>query len=80
MATVIFGQDLLFWIAVILTVVYLFDLFTCWWANHWANKLGIRLPFKNLTKYHMYTRFLLFAAIIMHIIIHVLFQVYGIVF
>ncbi len=33
MPTLIFDQDLLFWIAVLLTVVFFIDLASCWWYN-----------------------------------------------
>ena len=79
MPTLILGQDLLFWIAVLLTVAFFVDLSTCWWAN----SLNI-CPFKNyqggLTKYHKYTRVLLIFLVIIHFILHVLFQVFGIIF
>lgn len=79
MPTLILGQDLLFWIAVILTTVFFIDLATCWWYNslNWG-------PFKKfrdkLVKYHKHTRILLIGLIIIHLVLHILFQVYGIIF
>lgn len=79
MPTLILGQDLLFWIAVLLTVVFFIDLSTCWWAT----SLKI-CPFKKyqgkLTSYHKYTRILLIFLIIVHFVFHVLFQIFGIIF
>lgn len=79
MPTLILGQDLLFWVAVLLTVVFFMDLFTC----HWAVRLRI-YPLKKwgskLIKYHKYTRILLIVLIVIHLIFHILFQVYGIIF
>ncbi|OGY46423.1 MAG: hypothetical protein A2663_03015 [Candidatus Buchananbacteria bacterium RIFCSPHIGHO2_01_FULL_46_12] len=79
MPALIMGQDLLFWIAVLLTVVFFIDLGTCWWAT------GLKIyPLKKyqgkLTKYHKYTRVLLIFLVIIHLIFHVLFQVFGIIF
>lgn len=79
MPTLILGQDLLFWIAVLLTVVFFIDLSTCWWAT------GLRIcPLKRwrtkLVKYHKYTRILLIFLVIIHLIFHILFQVFGIIF
>lgn len=77
--TIILGQDLLFWIAFILTIVFFIDLSTC----HWAVTLKIH-PLKKwaakLIKYHPYTRILLIILVIIHLIFHILFQVYGIIF
>lgn len=77
--TLILGQDLLFWIAVLLTVVFFIDLTTC----HWAIRLKIN-PLKKwadkLIKYHKYTRILLIGLVIIHLIFHILFQVFGIIF
>lgn len=79
MPTLILGQDLLFWAAVLLTAVFFIDLATC----HWAVRLKI-YPLKKwadkLVKYHQYTRVLLIFLIIIHLALHVLFQVYGIIF
>ena len=78
MPTIILGLDLLFWIAVLLTIVFFIDLSTCWWAT------GLRIcplrKYRNkLVKYHKYTRVILIILIIIHIVFHVLFQVFGIV-
>ncbi len=76
--TIILGQDLLFWIAVLLTAVFLIDLATC----HWAVRLKIcplRKWADKLTRYHKYTRILLIVLIIIHFIFHILFQVFGII-
>ena len=65
--------------AVALTVVFFIDLSTCWWYNslNWG-------PFKKyrdrMMKYHKYTRMLLISLIIIHIVLHVMFEVFGIVF
>lgn len=78
MVTLILGYDLLFWIAVALTVIFFFDLATCWWYNglNW----GPLKKFRNiLVKYHKYTRITLIVIVIIHIIFHILFQVYGII-
>ena len=77
MATIIFGMGLVFWSAVLLTIVFFIDLATCWWAN------GLRIcPLRKyrdkLVKYHKYTRVILIILIIIHIVFHVLFQVFGI--
>lgn len=77
--TLILGQDLLFWIAVLLTVAFFADLATC----HWT--VGLKIcPFKKhackLVKYHKYTRIPLIIIIVIHFVFHVLFQVYGIIF
>ncbi len=65
----ILGQDLLFWIAAVLTLVIFIDFATCWC-------FGIR----KLARYHKYTRVLLIVLAIAHMVFHILFQVYGIVF
>ncbi|HDZ54111.1 MAG TPA: hypothetical protein ENI19_03370 [Candidatus Nealsonbacteria bacterium] len=79
MPTLIFGQDLLFWIAVILTVVFFVDLATCWWYN--SLNWGFLRKFRDkLIKYHKYTRILLIFLIVIHLIFHILFQVFGIIF
>lgn len=79
MPTLIFGQDLLFWTAVLLTIVFFADLATCWWAA------GLKIcPLRKyqgkLTKYHKYTRILLILLVIIHLVFHILFQVFGIIF
>lgn len=77
--TLILGQDLLFWIAILLTVVFFVDLATCWWYNslNWG-------PFKKfrdkLVKYHKHTRILLILLVVVHLVFHILFQVFGIIF
>ena len=55
MVTLILGQDLLFWIAVLLTIVFFIDLSTCWWYNslNWGPLKKFR---STLVKYHKYTR------------------------
>jgi len=75
----IFGQDLLFWIAVLLTIVFFIDLATCWWYNslNWGPLKKFR---QKLVKYHKYTRFALIALVIIHLVFHILFQVVGIIF
>lgn len=79
MPTLILSQDLLFWIAVLLTVIFFVDLATCWWYNslNWGPLRKFR---DKLVKYHKYTRISLIFLIIIHIIMHILFQVYGIIF
>lgn len=79
MPTLIFGQDLLFWIAVLLTVVFFIDLSTCWWYNslNWGPLKKFR---DKLVKHHKHTRILLIFLVIVHLIFHVLFQVFGIIF
>ena len=77
MVTLLFGFDLMFWAAVALTIVFFLDLATCWWAT------GLKIcPLREyrdkLCKYHKYTRITLIALVIIHIILHILFQVYGI--
>lgn len=76
--TLILGQDLLFWIAVLLTAVFFIDLATCWWYNslNWGPLRKFR---DKLVKYHKYTRILLIFIIIVHLIFHILFQVFGII-
>jgi len=78
MVTLIFGLDLTFWTAVALTIVFFIDLATSWWAT------GLKIcPLRKyrgtLTRYHKYTRSLLIALVIIHIVLHIMFQVYGIV-
>lgn len=78
MVTLILGLDLVFWAAVALTVVFFIDLSTCWWYNslNWGPLKKYR---DKLIKYHKYTRLLLITIVIIHIVLHVMFQVYGIV-
>ena len=77
MVTIILGLDLLFWIAVLLTIVFFIDLSTCWWYN--SLNWGPLKKFRNtLVKYHKYTRCSLIILIIIHIVLHILFQVFGI--
>lgn len=77
--TLIFGQDLLFWLAVLLTLVFFVDLATCWWYNdlNWGPLKKIR---HRLVRYHKYTRYALIALIVIHLIFHILFQFFGIIF
>lgn len=79
MPTLILGQDLLFWIAVLLTIVFFADLATCWWYNslNWGPLRKFR---DRLVKYHKYTRISLILLVIIHFVFHVLFQVFGIIF
>jgi len=78
MVTLVSGFDLMFWAAVALTIVFFIDLTTCWWAN--SLKINpLRKYASKLVKYHKYTRLILIALVIIHIVLHVLFQVYGIV-
>mgnify|MGYP001567463868 CR=1 FL=1 len=79
MPTLILGQDLLFWIAVLLTAVFFVDLATCWWYNslNWGPLKKYR---DKLVKYHKYTRPILIFLIIIHLIFHILFQVFGMIF
>lgn len=79
MPTLILGQDLLFWIAVLLTVVFFVDLATCWWYNslNWGPLKKFR---DKLAKYHQQTRILLIFLVLIHLAFHILFQVYGIIF
>lgn len=79
MPTLIFGQDLLFWVAVILTIVFFVDLATCWWYN--SLNWGFLRKFRDkLIKYHKYTRILLIGLVVTHFVFHILFQVFGIIF
>lgn len=79
MPTLILGQDLLFWLAILLTVVFFADLATCWWYN--SLNWGPLRKFRNgLVRYHKYTRVLLILLVIVHLLFHVLFQVFGIIF
>lgn len=77
MVTLIFGFDLLFWAAFLLTVVFFIDLSTCWWYNslNWGPLKKYR---DKLVRYHKHTRKLLIALVIVHFLLHILFQVYGI--
>ena len=78
MAALILGQDLLFWIAVLLTIVFVIDLSTCWWYN--SLNWGPLKKFRNkLVNYHKYTRKILIILVIVHMIFHILEQVYGII-
>ena len=79
MVTLILGFDLVFWAAVALTAVFFIDLSTCWWYNslNWGPLKKYR---DKLVKFHPYTRKILIALVIIHFILHVLFQAYGIVF
>lgn len=77
MPTLIFGYDLLFWIAVILTVVFFVDLSTCWWYNH-LNWGPFRKWRDKMVKYHYLTRIILIFLIVIHLFFHILFQVFGI--
>ncbi len=77
MVTTFLGLDMLFWAAMVLTLVYLLDLATCWWFNHlgWS---PLRRWRGNLVAYHKYTRWSLFILIIVHGVLHIQFQVFGI--
>ena len=77
MVTLILGFDFVFWAAVALTAVFFIDLSTCWWYNslNWGPLKKYR---DKMVKYHRYTRITLIALVIIHIILHILFQVYGI--
>ncbi|MDO8647265.1 MAG: hypothetical protein Q7R70_02515 [Candidatus Diapherotrites archaeon] len=68
---------MLFWAAVALTIAFFVDLMTCWWYNslNWGPLKKFRT---SLVKYHKYTRKILIFLVIVHIVLHVLFQVYGI--
>ena len=79
MPTLIFGQDLLFWIAVLLTAVFFVDLATCWWYNslNWGPLKKFR---DKLVRYHKYTRILLIFVVVIHLVFHILFQIFGIIF
>ncbi|HLC89264.1 MAG TPA: hypothetical protein VJG49_04480 [Candidatus Nanoarchaeia archaeon] len=78
MVTLILGFDLMFWAAVVLTIVFFIDLSTCWWYNslNWGPLKKYR---DKLVKYHKYTRKILIALVVIHIVLHILFQVYGII-
>ncbi|MBI2107463.1 hypothetical protein HYT57_05755 [Candidatus Woesearchaeota archaeon] len=78
MVTLILGFDLMFWAAVALTIVFFIDLSTCWWYNS-LNWGPFRKYREKMVKYHKYTRIILIAIIIIHIILHILFQVYGVI-
>lgn len=72
------GLDLLFWVAVALTVAIFVDLATCWWAT--SLKISpLRRWRKRLCRYHKYTRIVLIVLAVVHIVLHVLFQIYGII-
>jgi len=77
MVTLILGFDLVFWAAVALTAVFFIDLSTCWWYNslNWGPLKKYR---DKMVKYHRYTRITLIALVIIHIILHILSQVYGV--
>ncbi len=77
MVTLILSYDLMFWAAVALTIVFFVDLSTCWWYNslNWGPLKRFR---DKLVRYHKYTRMTLIVLVIIHIILHILFQVYGI--
>ena len=77
--TLILGQDLLFWIAILLTLVFFVDLATCWWYNslNWGPLRKFR---DRLVKYHKDTKILLILLVIIHFVFHVLFQFFGIIF
>lgn len=79
MPILVLGQDLLFWIAVLLTLVFFIDLATCWWYNslNWGPLKTFRV---KLVRYHQYTRVLLILLVIIHLLFHLLFQVFGIIF
>ncbi len=77
MVTLLFGFDLMFWAAVALTIVFFLDLATCWWATS-LKICPLRRYRDKLCRYHKYTRITLIALVIIHIILHILFQVYGI--
>lgn len=79
MPTLILGQDLLFWIAILLTLVFFADLATCWWYNS-LNFGPLRKFRDSLVKYHKHTKILLIILVIIHFVFHVLFQVFGIIF
>lgn len=78
MVTLILGLDLMFWAAVALTIVIFLDLATCWWYNslNWGPLKRFR---DKLVRYHKYTRITLIVLAIIHIIMHILFQFYGII-
>ena len=79
MPTLIWGQDLLFWIAVLLTVVFFIDLSTCWWYN--SLSWGPLKKFRDkLVRCHKYTRILLILLVIIHLLLHISFQVFGVIF
>ena len=77
MVTLILGFDLVFWAEVALTAVFFIDLSTCWWYNslNWGPLKKYR---DKMVKYHRYTRITLIALVIIHIILHILSQVYGV--
>lgn len=78
MPTLILGQDLLFWIAVLLTLVFFADLATCWWYNslNWGPLRKFR---DRLVRYHKHTKILLILLVIIHFVFHILFQIFGII-
>ncbi len=78
MVTLILGYDLMFWAAVALTIAIFADLATCWWYNS-LNRGPLRKFRDTLVKYHKYTKITLILIAIIHIILHILFQVYGII-
>lgn len=78
MVTLILGFDLVFWTAIALTIVFFIDLLTCYWANS-LKIFPLKKYGDKLCRYHKYTRITLIVLVIVHIILHVLSQVYGIV-
>lgn len=78
MVTIILGFDLMFWAAVALTIAIFLDLATCWWATG-LKICPLRKYGDRLCRYHKYTKISLIALAIIHIVLHILFQVYGIV-
>ena len=78
MVTLISGYGLVFWAAVILTVVFFLDLATCWWATS-LKICPLRKYRDKICKYHKYIRVLLLITVVVHITLHVLFE-YGVVF
>ncbi len=78
MVTLILGLDLMFWAAVALTIAIFVDLATCWWATG-LKICQLRRYRDKLCKYHKYTKIALIVIAIIHITLHMLFQVYGII-
>ena len=78
MVTLILSYDLMFWAAVALTIAFFIDLATCCWATS-LKICPLRKYRDKLCKYHKYTRITLIVMVIIHILLHILFPVYGIV-
>lgn len=77
MPTLILGLTLVFWAAMALTAVFFIDLATCWWATG-LKICPLRKWRSKLIKYHKYTRMALIVLVIVHFVIHLATDVFGI--